>query len=61
MAMSCCGITHTMLAVDLFADMLMRADAASYRMCELDEFGQACRDGLILPEERAAPLGGWPS
>jgi hypothetical protein len=46
------------LAVDLFADMLVRADAATYRMCDLDELNQACHDGLILPEEaRGAARG----
>ena len=38
-------------AVDLFADVLVRADAVSYRVCDLDELGQARRDGLILPAE----------
>jgi hypothetical protein len=46
------------LAVDLFADMLVRADAASYRICDLDELSQASRDGLILPgESRGAARG----
>ncbi len=46
------------LAVDLFADVLVRADASSYRVVDLDEFGQACRDGLILPAEaRGAEQG----
>ncbi len=38
-------------AVDLFADVLVRADGRTYRVCDLDEFGQARRDGLILPAE----------
>ncbi len=46
------------LAVDLFADVLVRADAASYRVGDLDELGQAGRDGLILPAEaRGAARG----
>jgi hypothetical protein len=46
------------LAVDLFADPLVRADAASYRVCDLDELGQAIRDGLIVPgEARGAARG----
>lgn len=42
---------NAVFAVDLFADILVRADAASYRVCDLDEFRQASRDGLILPGE----------
>ena len=38
-------------AVDLFADVLVRADAVTYRVGDLDEFGQARRAGLILPGE----------
>jgi hypothetical protein len=38
-------------AVDLFADLLVRPDAISYRVGDLDEFGQARRAGLILPGE----------
>ncbi len=46
------------LAVDLFADLLVRADAASYHVCDLDELGQARRNGLILPAEaRGAACG----
>jgi hypothetical protein len=49
---------NAVLAVDLFADLLVRADSASYRVCDLDELDQACRDGLILPEEaRGAARG----
>ena len=40
-------------AVDLFVDVLVRADATSYRVGDLDEFGQARRSGLILPGEAA--------
>ena len=40
-------------AVDLFADVLVRADATSYWVGDLDEFGQARRSGLILPGEAA--------
>ncbi len=48
----------TVLAVDLFADVLVRADAASYRVGDLDELGQARRDALILPAEaRGAARG----
>ena len=46
------------LAVDLFADLLVRADAASYRVCDLDELDEASRNGLILPgEARGAARG----
>jgi hypothetical protein len=38
-------------AVDLFTDILVRADGVSYRVCDLAEFGQARRRGLILPAE----------
>lgn len=38
-------------AVDLFADLLVRADGVSYRVCDTEQFGQARRDGLILPGE----------
>ena len=49
---------NAVLAVDLFADLLVRADAASYRVCDLDELGQAIRDGLIVPgEARGAARG----
>jgi hypothetical protein len=49
---------NAVLAVDLFADVLVRADAASYSVCDLDELGQARRDGLILPAEaRGAARG----
>ena len=42
---------RTVYAVDLFADLLVRADGVRYRVGDLDEFGQARRDGLILPGE----------
>jgi hypothetical protein len=40
-------------AVDLFADVLVRADGARYRVCDLAEFRQARERGLILPGEAA--------
>jgi hypothetical protein len=46
------------LALDLFADVLVRADAAGYRVCDLDELDQASRNGLIVPQEaRGAARG----
>jgi hypothetical protein len=42
---------RAVFAVDLFADLLVRADAISYRVGDLDEFGQARRAGLILSGE----------
>jgi len=45
-------------AVDLFADVLVHADGVSYRVCDLEEFQQARRRGLILPgEARGAQQG----
>jgi hypothetical protein len=45
-------------AVDLFADVLVRADGVTYRVCDLGELGQARRDGLVLPgEARGARRG----
>jgi hypothetical protein len=38
-------------AVDLFADVLVRADGVTYRICDLEEFQQAHSRGLILPGE----------
>ena len=38
-------------AVDLFADVLVRADGVTYRVCDLEEFHQASSRGLILPGE----------
>jgi hypothetical protein len=49
---------NAVLAVDLFADLMVLADAASYCVCDLDELGQACRNGVILPAEaRGAARG----
>jgi hypothetical protein len=49
---------HAVYAVDLFADVLVRTDGLAYQVCDLEEFGQACRDGLILPgEARGATRG----
>lgn len=45
-------------AVDLFADVLVHADGVTYRVCDLEEFQQARRRGLILPgEARGAQQG----
>jgi hypothetical protein len=45
-------------AVDLFADVLVRADGVTYRVCDLEEFQQARGRGLILPAEaRGAQKG----
>jgi uncharacterized protein DUF402 len=38
-------------AVDLFADILVRADGVTYQVCDLQEFQQANAEGLILPGE----------
>jgi hypothetical protein len=38
-------------AVDLFADVLVRADGVRYRVCDLEEFQRAQDRGLILPAE----------
>jgi hypothetical protein len=49
---------HAVFAVDLFADVLVRADGVSYRVCDLAEFRQARDQGLILPDEaRGAEQG----
>jgi hypothetical protein len=45
-------------AVDLFTDVLVRADASTYQVCDLDEFAQARRDGLILPAEARGAMRG---
>lgn len=45
-------------AVDLFADVLVRADGITYQVCDLEEFGQACRDGLVLPGEARGAMRG---
>jgi hypothetical protein len=57
--MRCWG--NAVFAVDLLADVLVRQDAVIYRVCDLDEFQQARRNGLILPVRRTAPRGDWPS
>jgi hypothetical protein len=45
-------------AVDLFADLLVRADAVSFRVCDLDGLSRARRYQLIVPgEARGAELG----
>jgi hypothetical protein len=38
-------------AVDLFTDVLVRADGVTYRVCDLDEFDEARRRELISPGE----------
>jgi hypothetical protein len=45
-------------AVDLFADVLVRADGLTHRVCDLDEFHRARRDGLILPGEARGAMRG---
>ena len=42
---------HAVYAVDLFTDLLVRADAVRYRVGDSDEFARARRAGLILPAE----------
>lgn len=45
-------------AVDLFADVLVRADGDTYRICDLQEFEQSCGRGLVLPgDARGARAG----
>ena len=44
-------VDNAIYAVDLFTDVLVRADAIRYRVGDLDEFDQARRAGLILPGE----------
>lgn len=52
-------------AVDLFIDVLVRADGSSYMVTDRDEFEDACAAGLVSPAEaRAAERGlqrlvGW--
>jgi hypothetical protein len=49
---------HAVLAVDLFADVLVRADGVSYRVCDTGELEQARGQGLVLPDEaRGAERG----
>ncbi len=38
-------------AVDLFADVLVRADSITYQVCDLEELDRARPAGLILPAE----------
>jgi hypothetical protein len=38
-------------AVDLFADVLVRADSVTYQACDLEDLDRAHRSGLILPAE----------
>ncbi|MEV0391171.1 DUF402 domain-containing protein [Nonomuraea sp. NPDC050643] len=41
-------------AVDLFADILVRADGTSYEVCDLEELAEGARDGLVSPREANA-------
>jgi hypothetical protein len=51
-------LDRAVYAVDLFADILVRADAVSYRLCDMGEFQQAGDRRLILPAEvRGAERG----
>ena len=45
-------------AVDLFADVLVRADGVTYQVCDLGELDQAHRSGLILPAEARGARSG---
>jgi hypothetical protein len=45
-------------AVDLFADVLARADGVTYRVCDLEEFRQAQGQRLILPAEARGARAG---
>ena len=38
-------------AVDLFADVLVRADSITYQVCDLEELDRARLTGLVLPAE----------
>jgi hypothetical protein len=42
------GAVH---AVDLFADVLVRADGIGHQVTDLDELDQAAADGLVSPHE----------
>ncbi len=42
------GAVH---GVDLFADVLVRADGAGHQVTDLDELRQAAADGLVSPHE----------
>lgn len=50
--------TRTRCGCDLFADVLVRADGVTYRVCDLDEFEQARRRKLILPSEADGAVRG---
>jgi hypothetical protein len=45
-------------AVDLFADVLVRADSLAYQVCDLAELDLARLTGLILPAEERGARGG---
>jgi hypothetical protein len=45
-------------AVDLFADVLVRADGVTYQVCDLDELDRARLTGLILPAEARGARSG---
>ena len=45
-------------AVDLFADVLVRADSLTYRVCDLEELDRARLTGLVLPAEERGARGG---
>jgi len=48
-------------AVDLFADVLVRADSVTYQVCDLeDASGRASPAGSCLPRH-AGPAAAWPS
>jgi hypothetical protein len=50
--MRCAG--DAVYAVDLFADILVREDAVSYELCDVDELAAGVRDGLVSPGEASA-------
>jgi len=45
-------------AVDLFADVLVRADSVTYQVCDLEELERARLTGLILPAEARGARSG---
>jgi hypothetical protein len=45
-------------AVDLFADVLVRADSLTYQVCDLEELERARRSGLVLPAEARGARSG---
>jgi hypothetical protein len=51
-----CG--GAVFAVDLFADVLVRADGVTYQVCDLEELDQAHRSGLILPAKARGARSG---